>query len=500
MGLGTRFAGWIAGALDALVRQSAPLARHPIGVEVTLLLARALRYADRHRGGRIDVSRAGRALLHAWPEALSSLAARLPEGAVLISATNGKTTTTTLLTDMLRSDGRRPVTNRAGANMPGGLVAELVAQSRLGRRMDADLAVFEVDELWLDIVAGQLQPRMIVLGNLFRDQLDRIGEVDRLGRRWADLVSTLPPQTTLVVNADDARVCQLAGAANVTHFGLLADPVAAPVVSDQPTCLRCGSALDVGGCRIGHLGDWSCPGCGDRRPGPMVEARLDSADGSAFTLVFSDQLVAAGPPASNQPRAAARRETAHRAIEVTWRLRGRFMVANAVAAAAAATELGVDPLAIGTALRRATGAFGRGEIVSLGDRSIELLLAKNSTGLDELIRLIDAERHLLFLLNDADLDGMDVSWIWDANLEAIGATQVSVTCGGTRADELALRLVVAGVAEERVAVVPGGTAAVALDHALRHHGGDLVVVANYTGILDLRELLAERGHVARYWA
>lgn len=482
MGLG-RVAGWIAGGLDTLVRRSAPLARHPVGVEVLLLLARALRHADRHRGRRIDVSRAGRALLHAWPDALSTLAARLPEGAVLISATNGKTTTTTLLTDLLLSDERRPVTNRAGANMPGGLVAELLARSRLGRRMDADVAVFEVDELWLDIVAGDVQPRMIVLGNLFRDQLDRIGEVDRLARRWSGLVSTLPPQTVLVVNADDARVCQLAAAApRVTHFGLLAAPVAAPVVSDQPSCRHCRSALEVDDCRVGHLGDWHCPGCGDHRPEPTVTARLDSADGSAFTLGFADRRFA-------------------QEIEVAWPLRGRFMVANAAAAATAATELGVDPGAIGAALRRATGAFGRGETVSLGDRTIELLLAKNPTGLDELIRLIDAERQLLFLLNDADLDGTDVSWIWDANLEALAAvTPVRVTCGGTCADELALRLVVAGVPQERVTVAPGGTAAEALDHVLRDHGGDLVVLANYTAILDLRELLAERGHVARYWA
>ena len=481
MGLTHRIAGWIAEALDAFVRRSAPLARHPAGVEVLLLLARALRLADRHRGGRIDVSRSGRALLAAWPDALSALAARLPEGAVLISATNGKTTTTTLLTAILRADGRRLVTNRAGANMPGGLVAELLALSRLGHRLEAEFAVFEVDELWLDIVAGHLRPRMIVLGNLFRDQLDRIGEVDRLARRWADLVSTLPPRTMLVVNADDARVCQLTAAApQVTYFGLLADPVAAPVVSDQPSCLRCGSALGVDGYRIGHLGDWRCPGCDDRRPDAMVEARLDTADGSAFTLAFAAPLLAE--------------------VEVDWRLRGRVMVANAVAAAAAASALGVDPVVIQAALLRATGAFGRGEIVSLGDRAIELLLAKNPAGLDELIRLVDAARPLVFLLNDADLDGTDVSWIWDADLEALVATPVSVICGGTRADELALRLVVAGVAEERIAVVPGGAAAVALDHALRHHEGDLVVVANYTGILDLRELLAERGHVPRYWA
>lgn len=329
-----------------------------------VLAARGLRWLDRQTDTRVDTSRAGRALMAAVPDAIVRLGARLPGGCVLVSATNGKTTTTNLLASIMSAAGRDPVVNHVGANMPGGICAELVARS--GHRRPPGMGVFEVDELWLDQVVPSLAPRVIALGNLFRDQLDRMGELDRVAARWRDLVSRLPRTTTLVVNADDPRVCQLAaGHPNVVHVGLAdIDRGAPPPGSDVPACALCGGALHYDGAHIGHLGRWRCSVCGDHRPEPAVEVsavRLNGLDGADVTLTVRR--------ADTAPSVSRR---------VSLAVPGRFNVANAALAAGAALALGAEVDAVVTGLEAARGPFGRAEKLRIGDRRVTLVLAKES--------------------------------------------------------------------------------------------------------------------------
>jgi len=475
-----------ASAVEAVLRSPRlrPLWRRRFDATVTT--ARWLRWIDRRTDTRIDPSRAGRALLVAAPDAVGRLADRLPRGCALVSAANGKTTTTNLLAAIVTAGGHDPVVNHVGANMPGGVCAELVGRS--GRRRPApDLGVFEVDELWLDQLVPPLAPRVIALGNLFRDQLDRMGELDRVAARWRDFVERLPAATVLVVNADDPRVCQLAaGRAPVVHVGCAdVDRDSPPPGADVPDCARCGATLRYDGAHIGHLGRWWCPGCGDRRPRPDVEAsdiRLHGLDGAEFTLTVRRQ-----GGAMDSRRA-------------TIGVPGRFNVANAALAAGVAVALGVGLDAVVTGLRSSPGAFGRAERLRIGDRDVTLVLAKNPTGLDEVVTMLtagDGPLDLLFLLNDRDLDGRDVSWVWDAELERLAPALGGVTCGGSRAAEAALRLDYAGVDAGHIVVVDD--IADALATALARTAGHLVAVTNYSAMLDLRETVAEQGHAARYW-
>ena len=254
-----RTAARLAAAAAERVLRSAPL-RERVGPAVTL--ARLLRWLDRRTGTRIDTSRSGEALLAAVPDAIARLASRLPEGCVLVSATNGKTTTANLLADVLVAAGRRPVVNRAGANMPGGIAAELVAAGR------GEIGVFEVDELWLDQVAEAVQPRMLVLGALFADQLDRTGDADHVATRWAALVDRLPPATVVVVNADDPRVWQLAaGHPGVVAVGRAASGGrVAPPGSDAPPALGAAPRLPT------PPPPWDTSGTG-RAPAAAIGAR-----------------------------------------------------------------------------------------------------------------------------------------------------------------------------------------------------------------------------------
>jgi len=407
---------------------------------------------------------------------------------VLVSATNGKTTTTNLLAEIVRSAGGDPVVNHLGANMPGGVCAELIGRSHRGA-VRADLGVFEADELWLEHMVGPLAPRVIVLGNLFRDQLDRMGEIDRVAARWRLCVEGLPSSTVLVVNADDPRVCQLAAAhPTVVHVGLADHDRMAPLVgTDVPDCLHCGATLTYHGAHVGHLGQWSCPTCGDRRPPwPTIEASdvtVHGLRGASFLLTM--RATPAGAEVSER---------------VQLSVPGRFNVANATAAAGAAIALGYPVSAIAGGLSRSPGAFGRSERLHIGDHVLTLVLAKNPCGFDEVINMLESEPgplELLFVLNDRDLDGRDVSWIWDSDVERLAPHVATATCGGSRAAEAALRLDYAGVDASVIEVADGIVEP--LRRAMQRASGPVVAITNYSAMLDLRETIAEHGHAARYW-
>ena len=473
-----------AALLDAAVRHLSVPGPATFGFEVRLLLARLLRWTDRRTDERIDVSRAGRALLAAEPGAIATLARRLPHGTVLVSGTNGKTTTTNLLATLVGSAGLRPIVNRIGANMAGGIAAELLGAARIGGRIDGDLGVFEADELWLGRVLAQISPRALILTNLFRDQLDRMGEVDHVADEWERVVTDLGPGTVLVLGADDPRLARLGdGRSRVLRFGMASSSTEVPASADLPDCRRCGEPLAIGPTHIGHLGEWRCEACGDARRPPDVAAEGVEAlglDGSRFELI--DRVDG---------------EETRQPIELA--LPGRFNVANALAAVAGLRALDLPVRSVAPALRSARPAFGRAERVDLHGRATVLVLVKNPVGLDEALALL-ADRPALdvaFLLNDRDIDGRDVSWIWDADLESLAPNIRTATCGGARAADAALRLDCSGVDAHAIELV--GDIDRALERATARANGELIVLANYTAMLDARELIAERGFAARYW-
>jgi lipid II isoglutaminyl synthase (glutamine-hydrolysing) len=439
------------------------------------------------RGG--GTSLPGRMLLRLEPDAIAELAARLPGGSIVISATNGKTTTAALVSAVLERSGARLVSNRAGANMAGGVASALLHSAQRGGRMDGDTGLFEVDEFWLPRVAAALQPRALLLGNLFRDQLDRYGELDAIADRWADVVASSPPATTLVLNADDPLVADLGVAKKdltPVFFGIEDDRLALPELqhaADSKHCRRCGHAYAYDAAYLGHLGHYHCPNCGARRPEPQFVARdvlLHGVRSARFTL-----------------DAPAGRAT------VDLPLPGLYNVYNALGAAALTLALGVPLPDVVAGLQSVAPAFGRAEVVRAGDRDVVLLLVKNPAGANEVLRTLvleDEQLDVLGLLNDRTADGHDISWVWDADFEQLAPRLRAMTCGGTRAAELAVRMKYAGASPGLLRVKHD--LAGALDGALR--SGDrsrpLYVLPTYTALLELRELLVRRGLTSRYWA
>jgi lipid II isoglutaminyl synthase (glutamine-hydrolysing) len=442
-------------------------------------LARLARAVSRRVGRTGGTTLPGRMLLRVSPGALGRMAAELENGAVLVSATNGKTTTSAMVAAALERAGQQVVHNRAGSNMSWGVATALLDA---GRR-PGQLGLFEVDEAWLPRVARELRPRAHLLANLFRDQLDRYGELEQLADRWSELVAEQDGRAAFVLNADDPLVADLGrGRKAVTYFGVEDDSQALPGLqhaADSKHCRNCGSPYAYEAVYLGHMGRYRCPNCGRERPAPQVAANrveLQGMSGSRLEL---------RTPAGE--------------LSLSLPLPGLYNVYNAVAAAALALELGVPLATVGEALEGFESAFGRVETIPVDGRSLSILLVKNPAGANEVLRTLtleDGSLDLWLALNDRIADGRDVSWIWDADFELLAGRVRRATCSGTRAEEMALRLKYAGIdAELDVERDLGGS----LDSALEGAASERVyALPTYTALLELRDLLARRGLAPRW--
>ena len=468
-----------------------------------LALARAVAALSRMRGGGAT-SAPGKVLLALDGDAIASLGARLRGGSVLVSATNGKTTTAALAASVFEQAGIELVHNAQGANMAGGIATALLTAARPHEGIAGELGLFEVDELWLDYVAAQLRPRAILLGNLFRDQLDRYGELETIAERWAQDLHA----GQLVLNADDPLIADLGRERPGTlYFGVEDDSLALAGMAhaaDAKHCRRCGAPYIFDAVYLGHLGHYRCPSCGQQRPRPQVWASdvvLEGVRAARFTL--------------HTPAGEA---------QVALALPGLYNVYNALAAAALACALDVPLEQILAGLQQTRAAFGRAETIVLkpasngagpsapspgaadatAPRELRILLVKNPAGANEVLRTLalePGEHDVLGVLNDKIADGRDVSWIWDADFELLAGRIRRVTCSGTRAPELAVRMKYAGVDPARIAIEPD------LGAALSLAAGDvpdaqtpLYALPTYTAMLSLRELLVARGEASSSWA
>jgi UDP-N-acetylmuramyl tripeptide synthase len=351
--------------------------------------------------------------------------------------------------------------------------------------------LFEVDEAWLPRVAEQLDPRLIVLGNLFRDQLDRYGEMEALADDWGKTVAARVGRTAFALNADDPLIADLGRdpegtrREGVVYFGI-DDPSQALAelqhAFDAKHCRRCGHPYTYERAFVGHLGHYSCPNCGAERPQPEVAAtaiELQGMDGSRVTV-----------------------RTPEGEVQVELPLPGLYNVYNALAAIAAGLQLGVAPERIAAALGEMRAVFGRVETIPVAGTPVSILLIKNPAGANEVLRtlLLESERggiDLWIALNDRIADGRDVSWIWDADFELLAGAVRRVVCSGTRAPEMALRLKYAGWPAEAIEVVPGIGSS--LDAAVAGSEGRLFALPTYTALLELRKLLADRGLAKEFW-
>ena len=451
--------------------------RAPLALEIGL--ARAAAGLSRLAGTGGGTTLPGKLLWKLDPSAVDRLAARLPQGSALVSATNGKTTTAAMAARILEPS-LRLAHNRAGANLVSGVASALVAAR------DAELGLFEVDEAALPEAARRVSPRTVSLGNLFRDQLDRYGELELVAGRWREMARGLPAGALLVANGDDPQLGEIATERpGSVVFGLDDPRHASPELqhaADSKWCVRCGTPYAYAAAYIGHLGDYRCPACGHARPPLDVVAReieLHGLESVSFRL-----------------------ETPEGSARVELQVPGLYNVYNALAAASLARGLGSSMEDVVAGLQGFSAAFGRFERIQLDERSLLVLLIKNPAGANEVVRTLVAggsPRLLLVALNDEIADGRDVSWIWDVDFEPLLDGLERLIATGERAAELALRFKYAGLPEHAIEVVPSLEAALDRGLELTPSGDELIALPTYTAMLALRDLVSRRGFVKPYW-
>lgn len=399
------------------------------------------------------------------PHILKKLAKGFSKGIILVAGTNGKTTTSLMITQVLTRNGFTVVHNSSGANLLNGVVSACIQKTDCLGKLRADYAVFEVDENSLPIVLKYISPQVVVLLNLFRDQLDRYGEVDVIAEKWQKALVKLSRETKLILNADDPQIAALGKSVDtrVHYFGIDNPKLFLPKkehATDSTFCPQCGSRLNYSGIYFSHLGIWNCPKCKFRRPKPNI---------------------------SNWPQV----------------LPGLYNLYNTLAAVSTLRSIGISDQLIKKALQDFKPAFGRQEEFFIDDptspfglrgasKKIKLFLSKNPAGFNASLRTVleMKPRVLLLLLNDRVPDGKDVSWIWDVDFEMI-PENVKFVVSGDRVYDMALRIKYAQNTQEINNLIVESELDKALDKSLKTaaDGETIFVLATYSAMLDIRKLI-----------
>jgi UDP-N-acetylmuramyl tripeptide synthase len=425
------------------------------------------------------------------PRVLQKTATVSDASTVVVTGSNGKTTTCRMLAALARAGGLSVTQNRSGSNLLQGVISAAVRGTDLRGRMDAQLFLLEVDEATVRLVAPELRPEVFLITNIFRDQLDRFGELYTMAKKLEDVIEALPASATVALNADDPLVASLAPGATARrlYYGI-SDASAGtrePEHSaDTIRCVRCQHLLSYRAVYLSHLGDYECPECGNARPGldvAVTAIRPSPEAGSEITIETPAGIFALQVP-----------------------LPGMHNVYNAAAALAGAMALSfprpLDPAEARHAVADLRPAFGRLEEIQAGDRKIVLAFVKNPTSYNATLREVlqqPGPKHVLAAHSNTVVDGEDFAWLWDVDLEQLVPQLASLVVSGTRAEEVALRFKYAGASPDITVALPGRAAA--LDRALNATppGGSLYIFAGYTPMRELRGVMQRRGWVRPTW-
>jgi lipid II isoglutaminyl synthase (glutamine-hydrolysing) len=474
--------------MSSQITRRPPGAPTPFSVRTVVAIAagKAAAAATRMMGRGGGTAITGMVARRVDPNILDKLVGREGVPVVAITGSNGKTTTARFTAALLRGEGIVVGHNSAGANLVQGVTSLAVSAADWRGRLPEGVLVVEVDEGALPKVAPETMPRALLVTDLFRDQLDRFGEIYAVRDAIESVAATLPGDSALVVNADDPMTATMAETreGNRVTFGLALKRSTDQITraADTIRCPKCQADLKYRFVYLSHMGDYSCASCGFARPKPDVAV-------TALTVLGLDRT-----------RCEIRTPVGRLVVEVPQS--GVHIAYDIAGAIAILVGLGVSIEHAAESLASVGPAFGRLEKINADGVTIVLAFAKNPTSYNTTLRALATEgepRQLLIAASNTLVDGEDFGWLWDVDFEAMAPKVERAVVSGTRADELANRLYYAGVAAAKLTVIEDRPAA--LDEALGHlpQAGRLVVLSGYTPLIELRNEMSRRGWAGRYW-
>jgi len=413
------------------------------------------------------------------PKIIGKLAKMIKGGVIIVTGTNGKTTTAKMLASILESAGHRVIYNFSGSNLSRGIASFLIQKTNFwGTKIDGDIGIFEVDEATMPEILSMVQPKYILVTNIFRDQLDRYGEVDKTAALIGSALA-MAKDTTILLNGDDPLVASLSlYNGKVQYFGVNDNyHTLSKGAIDSRNCISCGHELTFSPRYYGHLGNYKCENCGLARPALTY---------SLTNMSFSVESSKAAFVAPNMK------------TDLSISLPGLYNLYNALAATSVAAHYGVPETTITTALAKLSAAFGRMEKIKIGEKNIYLMLVKNPTGFTQTIETLtfdNNKKNILIALNDNFADGTDISWIWDAEIEIINNYYSNFTVSGIRGDDMLLRLKYADFDTTKITKELDLKKAMASALGKLADGETLYVLPTYTAMLEIRRDLANQGLV-----
>jgi lipid II isoglutaminyl synthase (glutamine-hydrolysing) len=426
---------------------------------------------------------------HIDPDVLKTVMGASAAKKIVITGSNGKTTTSRMIAEMAKESGNRLSHNRSGSNLLQGVTSVAVNFASVSGELRSDVLVFEIDEGTMQHVIPEIQPDVVVITNIFRDQLDRFGELYAVARSLDKVLEGLPETSTIILNGNDPQVANfgLNAKAKRVFFGLNTTEVGTPVPdisADVIRCIHCQEDLEYKVAYLSHLGLYRCPNCGYTLPD------LDIA--ATSVKLASDGK---GPTHATLSTPAGE-------LEIEIPLPGIHNVYNAAAAIGAALAAGFPKEKLPSALAKLQPAFGRLEEIKAGDQTIYLAFVKNPTSFNLIMRLImqhPGQKHILLAASHTVVDGEDFSWLWDLEVEEMAPNIVDAICSGNKPEELAMRLKYAEVPSEHIRMIEDREQA--LDAALKNAGpnGTLYVLATYSPTQELRRIMQKRGWVKHFW-
>jgi len=409
------------------------------------------------------------------PKILSDLTNQTRKEIITVTGTNGKTTTSNFISSILTQAGRKVASNAKGANMLTGITTAMVENANISAKIDADNTVFESDEAYLRKFADYFTADYLVVTNLFRDQLDRYGELDATAKMINEAITKFQADKQkdfkLVLNADDPAI-QCLSVENTFYYGfedIKFDFDYTQSQNDVVFC-DCGKQLEYSKVYYGKIGHYHCS-CGNKRPETYLKATADIFVDHSIVYIFN--------PKTNEN------------YSVTINMPGVYNAYNALGAITLAVGIGIDKEDIIKAFDSYETVFGRAETCLINGKNVLVQLIKNPVGAEEVLRTVQNDKNakIFIAINDNFGDGRDVSWLWDTDFEILKNYDKQIVVSGLRYADMALRLKYAGIKQENIILEPDLKQALIKALDITENNEKLYILPAYTALLDLDKII-----------